>query len=40
MPGSSIHRDQKVVKEFVAYRRIIGVDDRQDGYRQSRVTFH
>lgn len=38
--GSPIERSQKVVKEFVAYRRKIGVDDRAAGKRQSRVTFH
>ncbi len=39
-PGSSIEKSQKVVKEFVTYRRRIGVDDREEGQRQSRVTFH
>jgi integrase len=39
-PGSPIEKSQKVVKEFVAYRRKIGVDDREEGARQSRITFH
>lgn len=39
-PGSPIEKSQKVVKEFVTYRRRIGVDDRDEGQRQSRVTFH
>ena len=39
-PGSPIEKSQKVVKEFVTYRRRIGVDDRAEGQRQSRVTFH
>lgn len=38
--GSAVEKSQKVVKEFVTYRRRIGVDDREEGQRQSRVTFH
>lgn len=39
-PGSPIEKSQKVVKEFVTYRRQVGVDDREEGARQSKVTFH
>lgn len=39
-PGSASERSQKVVKRFVTYRRTLGVDDIQEGTRQSRVTFH
>lgn len=39
-PGSPIEKSQKVVKEFVTYRRRVEVDDREEGARQSRITFH
>jgi integrase len=35
-----MERSQRVVKQFVTHRRAIGVDDRVEGARQSRVNFH
>jgi integrase len=38
--GSAMERSQRVVKQFVTHRRGVGVDDRIEGARQSRVNFH
>lgn len=38
--GSPVERSQKISKRFTAYRREMGVDDRLEGARQSRVDFH
>lgn len=39
-PGSAVERGQGISKKFVTARRKLGVDDRVEGKRQSRVTFH
>lgn len=39
-PNSPIERSQKTSKAFTRYRRSLGVDDRIEGARQSRVDFH
>jgi integrase len=39
-PGSAMERGQKITKGFVTYRRRLGVDERRQGHRQSRVDLH
>lgn len=38
--GSKSERSMPLVKAFVVYRRGLGVDDRPEGARQSRIDFH
>lgn len=38
--GSKLERSMPLVKAFVTYRRMLGVDDRKDRERQSRIDFH
>lgn len=38
--GSKLERSMPLVKAFVTYRRMLGVDDKADGERQSRIDFH
>jgi integrase len=37
---SAMERSQKIVKAFTRFRRRLGVDDRVEGARQARTTFH
>lgn len=39
-PGSAMERGHSVTKRFVTVRRKLGVDDRVEGQRQSRIDFH
>lgn len=39
-PTSAVERSQKISKGFTRYRRGLGIDDRIEGQRQARTTFH
>src|SRR6202007_3069153 len=39
-PDSAVERSQKISKQFTAYRRKLGLDDRVEGSRQARADFH
>lgn len=39
-PGSAMERGHSVTKRFVTIRRKLGVDERIEGQRQSRIDFH
>ncbi len=38
--GSAMERGQPITKRFVLWRRRLGVDERLEGSRQSRIDFH